>query len=73
MSGKLRARLSGFRVKEKDEEIAVDVALSLPLQQDDGPIDLIWLGELAGKRVIVSIESEQKALPLKPRSTGTGS
>jgi hypothetical protein len=65
-SHELRGRLEGLKVKPREEGTDVDVLFSFPLRQDRGSVDLAGLGELAGKRVVVTIESEQPELPMKP-------
>ena len=66
----LRGRLEGFKIKPHKEGTDVDVVLSFPLQQDDEPIDLANLGELAGKQVIVEIRPLQARLPLRTGGKG---
>jgi hypothetical protein len=63
-SHKVRGRMEGLKIKPSEGGTDVDVVFSFPLRQDDGPMDLGGLGELAGKRVVVTIESEQPGLPL---------
>jgi hypothetical protein len=69
-SHELRGRLEGLKVKPREDGTDVDVLFSFPLRQKGGSVDLAGLGELAGKRVVVTIESEQPGLPLKTAGEG---
>jgi len=70
-SHELRGRLEGLKVKPREDGTDVDVVFCFPLRQGKEPVDLAGLGELAGKRVVVTIESEQPGLPLKSQGAGT--
>lgn len=63
-SHELRGRLERLKIKPSEGGTDVDMVFSFPLRQGKEPIDLAGLGELAGKRVVVTIESEQPGLPL---------
>lgn len=63
-SHELRGRLEGLKIKPREDRTDVDMVFSFPLRQGKEPVDLAGLGELAGKRVVVTIESEQPGLPL---------
>lgn len=71
-SHELRGRLEGLKVKPHEEGTEIDIVFSFPLRQENGPVDLAGLGELAGKRVVVTIESEQARLPLRSAGKGGG-
>jgi hypothetical protein len=66
----LRGRLEGLKVKPREDGTDVDVVFSFPLRQGKELVDLAGLGELAGKRVVVTIESEQPGLPMRAAGGG---